>query len=311
MYLIYGDSFRLIEDEIAKIVKDETNVITLDYGTSSLNDILTEASYVSMFQEKKFLIVKNASFFTSAKDKEDDINLLLSYMENPISLTTIIFVVYDKIDMRKKITKEFSAKYKIISLGNLSKNDLMTKTRDLVFKNKYKISNDALEYIIDCCQNNYDFIYNEVHKVFLFYMEPQEIKLEDVKHIISKTMIDNNFKFVEAVINKDIKKTLVILDDLMVLKVDAIALIMLLAREYRLMLSVKTLMSVGYPKKSICKELALQDWQVDKLSKNCTNYYDETLEENLKKLANIDFLIKSGSGDKDLELKKFLLDNCI
>ena len=36
----------------------------------SLEDILEEASYVSMFGEMKYCIVKNANFFGSSKLKE-------------------------------------------------------------------------------------------------------------------------------------------------------------------------------------------------------------------------------------------------
>ena len=80
MYLIYGESYRLIEEEIEKIIKENTNVITMDLNVSSLEDVIREATYVSMFQEKKFLIVRNASFFTSSKTKEEDLDILFKYI---------------------------------------------------------------------------------------------------------------------------------------------------------------------------------------------------------------------------------------
>ena len=143
MYLIYGESYRLIEEEIQKIIKNETNLVTLDLQESCLDDILTEATYVSMFEESKIIIVKNALFFTSNKDKEEDMQKLLNYMENPIATTTLIFTTYEKIDNRKKVTKMFEKKYKIITVGNLSKIDLTNKVRDYLFKNKYKRENET------------------------------------------------------------------------------------------------------------------------------------------------------------------------
>ncbi len=123
MYLIYGESYRLIEEEIQKIIKNETNLVTLDLQESCLDDILTEATYVSMFEESKIIIVKNALFFTSNKDKEEDMQKLLNYMENPIATTTLIFTTYEKIDNRKKVTKMFEKKYKIINVQDWVKND--------------------------------------------------------------------------------------------------------------------------------------------------------------------------------------------
>lgn len=308
MYLIYGESYRLIEEEIKKIVKNETNIVTMDLSVSTLDDVIREATYVSMFQEKKFLIVRNATFFTSEKTKEETLELLFKYMENPVALTTIIFTMYDKVDARKKVYKEFAKKYKVISVSNLSINDLMTKVRDYCFQNKFKIDNETISYILNACGNHYDLAYNELNKIFLYYQEPQKIELTDVKEIVSKILVDNNFKFVEAVINKEGKLALKLLEDLMVLKVDPIALLMLLTREYRLMLSASTLMRNGFQKNDVAKALSLQEWQLDKILRENAGYYEDDLKSYLKKLATIDYKIKSGEGDKFLELKTFLLE---
>lgn len=308
MYLIYSESFRLMSEEISKIIKNETTIITYDLNEISLEEVLLEATYVSMFNEKKIIIVKNASFFTAQKEKEENLEKLLAYMEKPISLTTLIFTTYEKIDMRKKITKTFNEKFKIITLENLTKNDLLTKTRDLLFKHKFKIETDALDYIIEVCQNNYDLIYNEIQKLFLYYEKPSTILLKDVKEIISKSIQDNNFKFIEAVVNKNLRKAVLLLDDLYKLKIEPLVLIRLLAREYRLMYQVKFLMSQGYYKKEIGKQLKMQEWQIDKLSRNSSSYYEEDLKNFIQKIAELDYKIVSGNDDKFLIFKTFLLE---
>ncbi len=309
MYLIYGDSFRLIEEEIAKIVKNENNIVTMDLLSCDLYDVLTEAQYVSMFQEKKYIIVKNANFFTAnSKTSEEEIEAFMKYMKEPASLTTLIFTTYEKIDSRKKVVKTFSSLHKVISVHLLNTNDLLNKLRDYVFHNKYKIDTDTLHYIVTACQNNYDLAYNELNKLFLYYNEPQLIQLADVKQIVSRALMDNHFKFVEAVVEKDMKRALRILNDLYTLKVDPIQLIMLLAREYRLMYSALTLRECGYPKSKIGKELGLQDWQIDKLLRNCSLYYKDTLAGLLKQLSILDYKLKKGDMDRFMALKTFLLE---
>ena len=216
--------------------------------------------------------------------------------------------MYEKIDNRKKVTKAFEKKYKIINVGGLSKMDLIAKGRELIFKNKYKIENETLEYITESCQNNYDLIYNEIQKLFLYYETPSTIRLEDVKEIISKSIVDNNFKFIEAIVNKNLKKALFLLEDLYRLKIDPIVLVRLLAREYRLMYQVKFLMSKGYYKKDIGKRLKMQEWQIDKLSKNSSDFYEEDLKNFIKKIADLDYKIVRGNDDKFLIFKRFLLE---
>ena len=92
MYLIYGESFRLIEEEIEKIIKDSNNKVEMDLMTTSLEDVLTEATYVSMFSEKKYIIVKNANFFGSGKITDEEVDMFLEYMKNPVDLSVLLFI---------------------------------------------------------------------------------------------------------------------------------------------------------------------------------------------------------------------------
>ena len=280
----------------------------MDLSINSLSEVLAEASYISLFAEQKFIIVKNSLFFTSLKENESELELLYQYMANPVSLTTLIFTTYEKIDMRKKISKTFKEKYPIISVNDLTNDDLIIKIKEIINKNKYHTNLDVIKYIINCCQNNYDLIYNELSKIFLYYNEPQEIQMKDLKEIISKPLQDNNFKFIEAIVDKNWFLALKILDDLYALKVDPIALIILLAREYRLMYSVNLLMRNGYKKNDILKTLNLQNWQVDKLLKKSNYYYPDDLKNYLQKLAIIDSEIKKGNIDRFIGLKTFLLE---
>lgn len=305
MYLIYGESFRLMEEEIKKIVGEEKNIITLDLNECTLDEVINEANYVSLFQDKKIIIVKNAIFFTTVKNSID-VDALLNYLDKPNNLTTIIFTTYEKIDARKKIYKEFSKKYKVIK-NELILGDLTIKVRDLFIKNKYKINNEALNYLLSSCKNNYDLIYNECQKIFLYYLEPVELNIDNIKDIVAKSLEDNNFKFVDAVVNRNYPLVSSILEDLYTLKVDPIALIMLLTREYRLMLSSYQLLETGFRKNEVYQKLGLQDWQFKKIEKEMSLYYEDELKDILINLANIDYEIKSGLTDRFMALKKFIL----
>ena len=139
MYLIYSDSFWLMKEEINKITGTNTNVVTLDLATLSLEEVLNEASYVSMFPEKKYIIVKNVSLFGTKKVDEKELERFYEYMEHPSEMAVLLFTTYEKIDLRKKITKTFKEKYTIISVANLSTDELFKKMNQWIKKNKYTI----------------------------------------------------------------------------------------------------------------------------------------------------------------------------
>ena len=239
IYLIESNSWVLLEEQIKQITKSSTNIITYNAEESTLEDILSEASYVSMFGEMKYLIVKNANYFSNGKLKEKEEEQLLKYLEQPYPLCTILFTTYEPLDGRKKITKQIKEKYQVILIPSPKGLELYNKVAERFIELKYIVEKDTINYIIHSCLGNYDLIYQEIEKLSLYYEKPTKIKLETVKQIISKTMVDNNFKFVDAVITKDLKKSLQYLNDLEILKVEPISLINLLAREYRYMLLIK------------------------------------------------------------------------
>ena len=97
-------------------------------------------------------------------------------------------------------------------------------------------------------------------------------------------------------------------DDLKLTKTEPLLLIGLLAREHRLMLISKTLRQAHYSMYDICRELGLQDWQVDKFLKNGARYPVFELENKLIYLANLDFNIKTGKIEKWNGLAKLIVD---
>ena len=84
--LITGESILLINEKINEIVKDNKNITSFDMNANTIEDVLLEAGYFSMFEEEKFIIVRNANFFGSGKLNEKEADSLLKYFENPNSL---------------------------------------------------------------------------------------------------------------------------------------------------------------------------------------------------------------------------------
>ena len=70
--LINGESILLINEAISKIIKDNKNITSFDMNANSIEDVLLEAGYFSMFEEEKFIVIRNANFFGTGKLNEKD-----------------------------------------------------------------------------------------------------------------------------------------------------------------------------------------------------------------------------------------------
>lgn len=310
IYLISNESYRLIAEEIKKIVKENTYKI-FNLNKSSIEEIIEEANYFSLDGNSKYLVVSNADIFSSDKSDDNTTNLVLKYLQNPNSNTILIFTTQKPIDTRKKIVKEIKTKYKVINNSKMDRKSLNEFLNNYVKQKEFNIDYQTINYIINNSYGNLDIMLNELDKVMLYYNVPCHIKYADVERIVGVELDSNNFHFVSAVVDKKLEDALKILNSLKIYKVDSTILVSLLAREYRLMFYVKKMYQSRMSLIEICNNLNLADWQVNKLYNNCLHYSENELATNIVNLCNIDLNIKKGIWDKDIALYGFLLDACI
>lgn len=309
IYLISNESYRLINKEIKKIVKNN-NFETFNMNKSSIKEILEEASYFSLDNNKKFLVVSNSDIFGSDKIDDNLTESLINYFNNPNPNTVIIFTTQKPIDSRKKIVKELKSKYKIINTPKMDKKTINFLLTNYVKEQNFDMDWETVNYVINNSYSNLDIMFNELDKIMLYYNFPCRIKYQDVVAIVGTELDNNNFHFVSAVVEKKLDEALKLLNSLKIYKVDSNVLATLLAREYRLMYYVKKMYQNKISLSEICSNLSLADWQVNKLYNNGIHYSESELLKNLVDLCNIDMNIKKGIWDKDIALYGFLLDAC-
>ncbi len=304
IYLIKTDSRVLFLEELKKIIPKEEKYIGYVYN-KNIEDILEEATYVSLFDEKKYVVVKNADFFGKDKLAEKEEKLLDKYLDNPYEKTILIFMTYEDIDKRKSITKKLISKYTYLELNSLKGYELIKNISKKL--SIYKIEEASIKYLVEASLNNYDLIMSEIEKLSLIFQKNDTISLKQIKEIVASNINENLFKFTDAVISRNANLTFKILKDFLSVKIDVLQLINLLIREFRLMIYYKIYANKNFNVKEIAKKLNLQDWQMNKVVKNAANYHLDDLKDYLLNLAKMDFEIKSGHNDKNLAFYNFLM----
>jgi DNA polymerase III subunit delta len=304
-YLIISNSYHLQKDEIAKIWDNLDDVLLINYPDSSIEEIITQANYISLFNDNKKILVKNANFLGKGSDIKLD--KLEKYLSNPNPASSIIFLYNDVVDERKKIIKIFKDNNTFINIKNFNIKDINYKLMDVAKNNNLKLSYDDANYITQASLNNYDLAYTQLEKVMLYYPSKSTILKSDLEQLISHSLDDNNFKFVDSVINHNYKLSISLLNDFKIQKIEPLVLVNLLAREYRNMLFAKDLVSKNNSNQEIAKTLKLQDWQLEKTLKNAYNYSIKDLENIIISLTNLDYQLKTSQIDQYLGLEMFIL----
>ena len=308
VYLIYGTEEYLIKQEVNNL-KKQVNINDISYydlDNVSLKNIIDDANSISLFSDKRMLIVENSSIFTGSSKKRNDINYLESYLEHPNNNTILIFTVnYDKLDSRKKIVnlikengqiKEFNDNYDIKSIVKK------------MFDN-YQINDKNIDILIDRVGRNLLLLEQEISKIKTYKGDNYNIEYEDIINLTNKSIDTDIFHLIDNIINKNKEKALESYYEMIKLGEEPIKIIVMLANQFRLMYQVKRLNKNRNNIYDIMKILGQKKYPIEKALEKSYKYDEKSLLNILYKLANLDIQIKSGKINKDIALELFILEN--
>lgn len=306
-YLIYGTDYSLIKREIDNIISGFTDVVKYDLSVDKIDELLDDASCISLFGDKKVLIGENALFLTGANT---NINHNLEYLERYVSETShenivIITVLSEKLDERKKIVKTLKKNVTVIKKEVIDEKNLSGFVSSEFKANGFDIDYKTAKYFTDYVGKNVDILISEINKMIIYKDNNKTITIDDINNISSKAFNDNVFDLCDAMMKKDFKKIFSYYNDLMALKEEPVKIIALIGTQFNFVYQVKLLSNDGKTSKDIASILSAHPYRV-KLALE-TDYMLYELEDMLKKLHEIDYLIKSGKQDKNTCLENFLL----
>ncbi|MBR3161838.1 MAG: DNA polymerase III subunit delta [Bacilli bacterium] len=306
-YLLYGTDKGVINNELIKIINntDKNDITRYSIDSITIEDIITDVSTISMFGNKRIIIVEDAYIFTANKTIENIITLE-NYLKNNKNNNCLIFITYsEKVDTRKKIYKLIKDKGKIIECKNGDNNYLHNFINNYIEKAGYRIEN--INYFLSIVGNNLDNIKNELDKLFMYKVNDKKIINSDIDNICIKVIEDEIFSLTDAIILNDTNKSIILLEEFLKKKYDEIYILNLLANQFRFLFQVKRLANKNKSYNEIAKILEVNPYRVKFTLNKLYNYTESDLLSRIKMLAEADKKIKLGLMDKKLALELFII----
>lgn len=303
LFLIYGEESFLINKKINEII-DKDNTKIYDMLETNMSIVIEDLLSYSLFSTSKDILCTNCTFLTSSSEDKESLNLLKEVLNKDIE-NRLILTVNSKVDERKKVVKEILRIGTIYQFNILKDYEVVKFIEDEFKRLKYKIDISTINYFHDFVGDNLGIIKSEIDKLTL-YKEDNIINKEDIDSITSRSIEINIFDLIDAVVKKDLDKSLKIYDDFILMNEEEIKLISMLGDQFRLIYQVKTMYQFGYTESDIIKELGVHPYRI-KLARQSLITLGEA-KEYLLKLYDLDVEIKTGKKDKRAAFKLFLLD---
>lgn len=308
-YLIYGVDRSIVNNELNKVIKKigYEDIVRYDMTNSNLGDVIEDLGSSGLFSSNKIIIMDDC-YFLGANKSIDDIEKLESYINryNPDNYC-IMLAYMEKPDTRKKIYKLLKEKAKIIEQIKIDDKYLFNYINEKLKKEDFKL--EDINYFINKIGINLYNADNELNKLMMYKIDSRIIKNEDIDKITIKSIEEEIFSLTDAVIMRDIPKSLRLLEEFLNKDYEEIQIVMLLASQFRFLFQVKRLLGKGKSEAEIAKILGVNPYRVKFTVKKLYAYTEDMLLDYIQKLAKIDHDIKLGLMDKKLALELFITTN--
>lgn len=294
------------------VLTAKENLSTYDLEETPIQDIVTDAETYPFFGDKKLIIATNPVFLKAKPDQlpfEHDVQTLEEYLSQPADYSVLIIVApYEKIDGRKKITKLLKKRATVAECNPVKSYEITSWIKSIADDLKITITDDAFEIIETELATNLQLLESELKKLALYVGEGGNITKEVAEKLVSHTTDHSALRLVDAVIGKNLAEAISIYKDLVKMNEEPIALIGLLAFQFRTILQVKLLKKKGYNSFQMQKKIGVHPYVIKIAVKREKRFSTQHLKAIIDRLATTDRMMKTGQMEKDIAFVLLLHD---
>jgi DNA polymerase-3 subunit delta len=288
-YSFHGEEDFLIDEAveslIAEVLSQESKSFNLDvlYGNEvDARDVVAHASSFPMGADYRVVILREY-------DRLGDKEILQSYVRNP-SPTTVLVLISKKADVAIR------GKTAAVDFGRLYESELPSWITERGSLHEKRVSREACDLLLMYVGTSLRALDNEIGKIAVYVGDKKTIDAEDVAAVVGISRTHNVFELTRAVGNRDIKRSIELLERMMEFGEYPPLMVAALTKHFMTLLKLteaKRRMSEG----ELASSFRLSPRRVDEYQDQLRHYSPAELEKSFAPLARADEKLKYTSED--------------
>lgn len=289
IYLFYGEEDFLIAEKIKELKAQIPAHELLEGEKLSLTALSDALCSGSLFSQAKLVVIKEA------KNGADDQAAVIGLLQNLSAGTTAVFVSAGA-DKRTKLYKWIAEHGEVVEFKTFAPWEQVELNNWLQAQARGKgrrLGEAAASRLAEITGNNLRLLAGEIEKLVTYIGGRAEITTADVEALASAGET-NAFALMDALRSKDLRRSLLLFENLLRNKEDMFSLIGLLASQYRLMLQIKSLSGRESEPNKIARLVGGSPYYVRKCSDGLGRFTATELENDLARLLSAGLKLKTG-----------------
>ena len=306
IYLLYGEEAYLkkqYKDRFMKAMLPEGDTMNLAYyegKNTNPKEIIDLAETLPFFAERRLIVLENTGFFKNASPE------LAEYVKQMPETTYMIFVE-EEVDKRGKLYKAVKDRGHIVELTRQDERTLVRWILGMAKKEGKQMNESSAAYLLAKVGNDMENVQKELEKLFCYTMHRAEITRNDIDEVCVTQISNHIFDMVDAVAGKNQRKALNYYYDLLALKEPPMRILFLLTRQFRILMEVKELESLGYAPKEIASKVGIMPFLVGKYRAQAKTFTRKELRMILEDGMQAEEDVKTGKIGDVLSVEMFLI----
>lgn len=305
IYLLYGEEAYLrkqYRDRLKEaIIGDDTmNYHYYEGKGLSIGEIIDQAETLPFFAEHRLIVIENSGLFKSGGEQ------LAEYFP-AIAQSAYFVLVETEVDKRSKLYKAVTAKGCAVEFALQDEGTLKRWILGMVKKEDKRISESALNYLLDKTGDDMENIRKETEKLFCYCLDKEAITEKDIDEVCTKRISSHVFDMVNAIAEKKQKQALELYYELLALKEPPMRILFLISRQFNLLLQVKDLSGKGYQTKAIGEKVGLHGFIAGKYVTQASRFKREELRDALEACVSAEEAIKTGKMNDNMSVELLIV----
>lgn len=305
--LFYGDEDFLIDEELRSVRSgySDFNYERIDGQRAKAERIVSALTSLPMLGGSRLVEVDDLEI---KPEEEEKIFGALKGLGEGIKA---VFVFYSGIDKRRKFYKFMEKIADVREFKKLSEweqDKALAWIMNRVRHYGKKIGGNAANLLIEIVGMNLRMLDKEIEKISTYVGDKEMIESRDVSSVASSSEV-SAFSLTNALRDKNVAEAEENLSRLLKDNQDPHMLIGMIAKQYRMLLQVKSLEDKGMGQYEIARELSAKPFFVKKCMEKTGSFTSRELSEIIKMLSGADLKMKSGSSPR-LTLELLIPELC-
>ena len=305
IYLLYGEEAYLRKQyknrlKEAIIGDDSMNYHYYEGKGVTIGEVIDQAETMPFFSEKRLILMENTGLFKGGGEE------LSEYLKSPAQTVYFLFGETE-VDKRSKLYKTVSAKGCAVEFGIQDENTLKRWVLGMVKRENKKISEPALNFLLEMTGTDMENIQKEMEKLFCYCMDQDAITERDIVQICTKRISSHIFDMINAIADRKQKKALELYYELLALKEPPMRILFLITRQFNLLLQVKELAGKGYQGRAIGEKVGLPGFVAGKYVTQASRFQKEELRETVEACVEAEEAIKTGRLNDNMSVELLIV----